>query len=71
VDEIFKSSHVAEDEDENSKLQEENFSLIYTPYEDISSSKFENEIEEPPTNTQEYFNLVIYDETSQKNLEQE
>jgi hypothetical protein len=71
VDEISKSSHVAEKEDENSKLQEENFSLLYTPYEDISSNKFENEIEEPPPNTQEDFSLVIDDETSQENLQQE
>ena len=68
VDEIFNSRHVFEDEDENSKLQEENFSLLYTPYEDISSNKFENEIEEPPPNTKEDFNLVIDDETSQGNL---
>jgi hypothetical protein len=71
VDEISKSSHVAKKEDENSKLQEENFSLLYTPYEDISSSKFENEIEEPQPNTQEDFSLVINDETSQENLQQE
>jgi hypothetical protein len=32
VDEIFKSSHVAKDEDETSKLQEQNFNLPYTPY---------------------------------------
>jgi hypothetical protein len=51
LDEIYKSSHVAEKEDENSKLQEETFSLLYTPYEDISRRKFENEIEEPPPNT--------------------
>jgi hypothetical protein len=51
VDEISKSSHVVEEEDENSKLQEENSSLLYTPYEDISSNKFENEIEEPPPKT--------------------
>jgi hypothetical protein len=55
----------------NSKLQEENFSLLYTPYEDISSNKFENEIEESPPNTQEDFILVIDDETSQANLQQE
>jgi hypothetical protein len=30
----------------------EYFSLSYNPYEDISSNKFENEIEEPPPNTQ-------------------
>ena len=71
VDEISKSSHVAENEDENSKLQEENSSLLYTPYEDISSRNFENEIEKPPPNTQEYFSLVIDDETSQENLQQE
>jgi hypothetical protein len=39
VDEISKSSHVVEDEDENSKLQEENSSLLYSPYEDISRKK--------------------------------
>jgi hypothetical protein len=70
VDGIFKSSHVAKDEDENSKLQEETFSFLYTPYEDISSSKFENEIEEPPSNKKEDFFLVINDETSQENLQQ-
>ena len=48
VDEILKSIHVVEDEYEAYKLQEENFSLLYTPYEDISSTKFENEIEKPP-----------------------
>jgi hypothetical protein len=61
MDEIPKSSHVAEKEDENSKLQEENFSLLYTPYEDILSNKFQNEIEETPPNTQEDFSLVIND----------
>jgi hypothetical protein len=71
VDEIFKSSYVVEDKDKISKLQEENFNLLYTPYEDISSSKFENEIEEPPPNTQEDFSLVIDDETLQVNLQQE
>ena len=71
VDGFFNSCHVAKDEDETSKLQEENFSLLYTPYEDISSSKFENEIEEPPPNTQEDSRLVINDETSQENLQQE
>jgi hypothetical protein len=59
VDEISKSSHVAEKEDENSKLQEDNSSLLYTPYEEIFSSKFENEIEEPPPNTQEDLIIVI------------
>jgi hypothetical protein len=71
VDEILNSIHVVEDEDETSKLQEENYSLLYIPYEDISSSKFENEIERPPTNIQEDFILVIDDETSQDNLQQE
>jgi hypothetical protein len=71
VDEISKSSHVAENEDENSKLQEENSSLLYTPYEDISSNKFENEIEELPPNTQEDFILVIDDETLEENLQQD
>jgi hypothetical protein len=51
--------------------KEENFSLLYTPYEDILNNKFENEIEEPPPNTQEDSNLVIDDETSQENLQQE
>jgi hypothetical protein len=69
--EILKSSHVVEDKDETSKLQEENFSLLYTPYEDISSNKFENEIEKPPPNIQEDIILVIDDETSQENLQQE
>jgi hypothetical protein len=68
VDEIFKSSHVVEDEDETSKLQEKNSSALYTPYEDISSRKFENEIENPPPNIQEYSILVMDDETSQENL---
>jgi hypothetical protein len=71
VDGIFKSSHVVEDEDENSKLQEEKFNLLYTPYKDVSRRNFENEIEEPPPNTQEDFILVINDETSQVNLHQE
>jgi hypothetical protein len=62
---------VAENENENSKLQEENFSLSYTPYEDILSNKFENEIEEPPPNTQEYFSLVIDDENPQEPWQQE
>jgi hypothetical protein len=64
---FFKSSHVAEDEDENFKLQEENVNLLYTPYEDISSNKIENEIEEPPPNTQEDSSPVIDDETLQEN----
>ena len=51
--------------------KEENFSILYIPYEDISNKKFENEIEEPPPNTQEYVSLVINDETSQDNLQQE
>jgi hypothetical protein len=62
VDEISKSSHVVEEEYEISKLQEENFILQYTPYEDISSNKFENEIEDPPPNTKEDFSIVIDDE---------
>jgi len=69
VDQIFKSSHVVEDEDETSKLQKENSSLLYTPYEDISSNKFEDELEKPPPNIQEDFILVIDDETSQKKLQ--
>jgi hypothetical protein len=69
VDEISKSSYFYEKEDENFKLEEENFSLLYTPYEDISSNKFENEIEEPPPNTQEDLSLVINDETSQETLQ--
>jgi hypothetical protein len=48
--------------------KKENFSLLYTPYEDISNKKIENEIEDPPLNTQEDFSLVIDDETSQENL---
>jgi hypothetical protein len=71
LDEISKSSHVVEDEDENSKLQEENFSLLYTPYEDISSNKFENEIKEPPPNTREDFILATEDENLQEHLQQE
>jgi hypothetical protein len=51
LDDFFESSHIVEDEDENSNLQEENSSLLYTPYEDLSSNKFENEIDEPPPNT--------------------
>jgi hypothetical protein len=35
LEEFFEPSHVAEDEYENTKLQEENSSLLYTPYEDI------------------------------------
>ena len=69
VDEIFKSSHVAEKEDENSKLQEENSSLVYTPYEDISSNKFENEIKETSPNVQKYFSLATDDETLQDHMQ--
>jgi hypothetical protein len=61
LDEFFESSHIAENEDENSNLQEENFSLLYTPYEDLSSRKFEIEIKEPSPNASEYFNLSIDD----------
>jgi hypothetical protein len=71
LDEFSKSSHIVEDEDENSNLQEENFSLLYTPYEDISSNKFDNEIKEPPPNAQEDFILAIDDENPQEHLQQE
>jgi hypothetical protein len=66
LDEFSESSHIVENEDENSNLQEENFSLSYTPYEDLSSSKFENEIEEPPPNAQENFILATYDENPEE-----
>jgi hypothetical protein len=49
----FSSIHIAENENENSNFQVQDFSLSYTPYEDSSSNKFENEIEEPPPNAQE------------------
>jgi hypothetical protein len=68
LDEFSKSSHIAEDEDENSNLQEENFSLSYTPYDDILRSKFDNEIKEPSPNIQEDFNLAIDDENPQEHL---
>ena len=51
--------------------KEENFNLLYLPYEDISNKKFENEIEEPAPNTQENSILVIDYETSKKKLQQE
>jgi hypothetical protein len=54
-----ESSHMDENENTNYDLQEQEFSLSYTPYEDILNNKFENEIEEPPPNTQEDFSLVI------------
>jgi hypothetical protein len=66
-----ESSHIIEDEDDNSNLQEENFSLLYTPYEDISSNKFENEIEEYSPNAWEYFILTIEDENPQEHWLQE
>jgi hypothetical protein len=50
-DEIFKSSHVVEEEDGNSTLQEENCSLLYTPYEYLSSKQIENEIKDTSPNT--------------------
>ena len=70
LDEFSESSHIAEDEDENSNLQEENFSLLYTPYEDLSSNKFENEIEEPPPNARGNFILAIDDEKPQEHWQQ-
>jgi hypothetical protein len=53
--------------------QDNEYSILsYTPYEYLSSNKFENEIEEPPPNAQKYFNqhacaknVAIYDEKSQ------
>jgi hypothetical protein len=69
LDEFSESSHV--DKDENSNLQKENFGLSYTPYEDISRRKFENEIKEPPPNTKEYFSLATEDENLQEHLQQE
>jgi hypothetical protein len=56
----------------------EYFILSYTPYEDLSSNKFENEIEEPPPNAQEDFsqhahveNVATNDEKSQEHWQQE
>jgi len=69
LDEISKSIHVVEEEDENSNLQEENFSFLYTPYEKISSNKFENEIEETSPNVQKYFSLATDDETLQDHMQ--
>jgi hypothetical protein len=46
------SNHIAENKNENSNFQVQYFSLSYTPYEDSSFSKFENEIEDPPPNAQ-------------------
>jgi hypothetical protein len=51
----------------------QDLSFSYTPYEDISSSKFESEIEEPPPNAQENFsqhfhvkNVATNDENPQE-----
>jgi hypothetical protein len=49
----------------------EYFILSYTPYEDLSSNKFENEIEEPPPNAQEDFSLATDDENPQEHWQQE
>jgi hypothetical protein len=62
LDGFSGSSHITEDEDENSNLQEENFNLLYMPYEDLSRTKFENEIKEPTPNEKKYFRVVIDDE---------
>ena len=71
LDEFSNSNHIVENEDENPNLQEENFSLLYTPYEDISSNKFENEIKEPPPNACEDCIIAIDDEKPQENWQQE
>jgi hypothetical protein len=68
LDGFYESSHIAGNEDEKSNLKEENFILLYTPYEDISRNKFENEIKEPPPNGKEYFILATDDEKSQEHL---
>jgi hypothetical protein len=48
-------NHTIENENKDSNLQVQDLSFSYTPYEDISSSKFENEIEESPPNAQQDF----------------
>jgi hypothetical protein len=57
---FFESIHMAENENKNSNLQEENFILSYTPYEDLSSNKFENDIDESPPNEKKYFSQHIH-----------
>ena len=68
IEDLFESSHMAENENKISDLKEKDLNLSYTPYEYILNNKFENEIEDPPLNTQEDLILVIDDETSQENL---
>jgi hypothetical protein len=78
IGEFFESSYTAENENENSNLQEKYFSLSYTPYENSSCNKFEIEIEEPPPNAQVDFSqhthmedVVTDDEKSQEHWQQE
>jgi hypothetical protein len=59
--EKFSSSHTAE----NKILQEQYFSLSYTPYQHFSKKNIKNEIEEPPPNAQEDFSQ----HTQVKNVE--
>jgi hypothetical protein len=64
-----ESSRIAKTEKNNSNLQEKYFSLSYTPYENISSNKFENKFEKPPPNSQQYFNQHTHVENATTNDE--
>jgi hypothetical protein len=75
---FFESIHTTETKNNNSNLQVQDFNFSCTPYEDILRNNFENEIEDPPKNSQEYFsqhnhveNVTIDDENSQENWHQE
>jgi hypothetical protein len=52
-------------------LQEKDFSLSYTPYEDYSSNKFCNEIHDPPPNIQNDSSFPTYDENPKERWKQE
>jgi hypothetical protein len=75
---IFSSIYIVENENENSNLQDHDFSLSYTPYEEILNRKIKSEIEEPPPNEKEdssqhthMKDIVTYDEKSQEHWQQE
>jgi len=53
LEDFSDSSHISGIENENSNFQVQYLSFSYTPYEDISRSKFENEIDESPPNAQD------------------
>ena len=57
--EMFFSSHTAKNENKDYDLQMQYFSFSYTPCEDISRNKFENEIDEFPPNAQKDFNQHV------------